>query len=268
MTELARDFIDRGVDVISHVAAIGVHCWPYAGEDGQEPRGTVDGLEVVMVGRGRVVHALYHPDSALYGFINQLDGAARIHVRDPSGRFLARAAVGSVLGAMSLRERLIEGKVPPHPDEYRASIIQVRMRVAPTSANLALQTTVEGRILRADATPHVYARVALFATEADARSDQPALYVTHTDLEGRFVVWPRYLLEMPNMRRYLKVWLMKEPPRAADRDPLLGFPADFDELRPGAPSFDEVWRDGGGRNVDLRHGQRNQALIQQPMILE
>lgn len=266
-----HDFIARGAGVTAHVAAIGVYCWPYVGEDGQEPRGTVVGLEVVAVGDGRTARALYHPDASLYGFVDQPDGEVRIHVRDPSGRFLERAATGSALGT-GVRAQLTRGRVPPHPerdlDEFRASIVRVRMRPAPTSADLRLQTTLEGRILRKDGAPHVYARVALFATVTAAQDGKSALYVTHTDLDGRFVVWPRHVLAMPNMQRALRIWLAKEPPRPGDRDPLLRFPARFDALEPGTSDFDAVWKDGGVLSVELGHGERKRVLIQPPLILD
>lgn len=270
-TRAVRDFLNRGADVTAHVAAIGVYCWPYVGEDGQDPRGTVVGLEVVSVGDRRMARALYHPGSSLYGFIDQPDGVVRIHVRDPSGRFLERAATGSALGT-ALRAQLTRGRVPPHPerdlDEFRASIVRVRMRPAPTSVDLQLQTTLEGRILSKDGAPHAYARVALFATAAAAQEGKSALYVTHTDLDGGFVVWPRYVLAMPSMQRALRIWLAREPPKDGDHDPLLSFPARFDELEPGAPDFDAVWRDGGVLPVELSHGQRKRVLIQPPQILD
>lgn len=272
---------------------VGIRCFEYTTQDlvtpsleRVKPR-AIAGLEIRSDRSGET--AVFHTATGIYGFLHLGSGTHRIHISDPSGRYLPRALELDAPDRSGLVSALERGAAPPpaagagfSPPLYR----DVAMRIAPGFLSPAPLTLLWGEVRHDNGTAAPLARLQ-FRTKVkrDDGTRVNGRVITHADSRGAYQAWladEQAEFDIPDPpavptlqrvfdRKVERVNVLKPDALAALRSdrPLRGVPLSRHLISPASagtpyePSATfQLWKDGlppavaGSDEVEIEIGRR------------
>lgn len=231
-------------DRITVAGVLAVRCLRYVNEAAPVPTATLPKLQLRSTRAAE--QPLFHRSTGLYGFLGLSPDDHRIHINDPTQRYLPRAIQVTVPDRSNVVAVLQRGGRPP-VDTVGPLYVDAAMRPSVSYPLAPGESAIWGRVIANDGQPVAYCRLQLATRHDDSDttvisySDSNGVYLLRLPGEKVRFVLPKDIddddvIDIPgelttDFDRRLSVHSLRQNPLSL-AEPLDAFPADFDTLNP------------------------------------